>query len=34
MNALKTENKLKKGGNSSEKFNFDNFDLITWLIIS
>jgi hypothetical protein len=26
--------KLKKEGNSSEKYNFDNFDLITWLIIS
>ena len=26
--------KLKKEGNISQKFNFDNFDLITWLIIS
>lgn len=26
--------KLKIEGNSAEKYNFDNFDLITWLIIS
>ncbi|MFY8186557.1 MAG: helicase-related protein [Flavobacterium sp.] len=27
-------NKLKTEGNISEKYNFDNFDLITWMIIS
>lgn len=39
INKLKTNpkqilEKLKIEGNVSKKFNFDNFDLITWLIIS
>jgi ERCC4-related helicase len=33
-NPKKTLEKLKMEGNVSKKFNFDNFDLITWLIIS
>ena len=33
-NPKQTLEKLKAEGNVSEKYNFDNFDLITWLIIS
>ncbi len=33
-NPKQTLEKLKIEGNISKKFNFDNFDLITWLIIS
>ena len=33
-NPKQTLEKLKIEGNVSKKFNFDNFDLITWLIIS
>ena len=33
-NPKQTLDKLKIEGNISSKFNFDNFDLITWLIIS
>jgi ERCC4-related helicase len=33
-NPKQTLEKLKIEGNISNKFNFDNFDLITWLIIS
>ena len=33
-NPKQTLEKLKMEGNVSKKFNFDNFDLITWLIIS
>lgn len=33
-NPKQTLEKLKMEGNVSSKFNFDNFDLITWLIIS
>lgn len=33
-NPKQTLEKLKTEGNVSEKYNFDNFDLITWLIIS
>jgi len=34
VNPKQTLEKLKAEGNVSEKYNFDNFDLITWLIIS
>jgi hypothetical protein len=39
LNRMKTNPKsatfkLKTEGNASEKYDFDNFDLITWLIIS
>ena len=39
INKLKTNpkitlEKLKIEGNVATKFNFDNFDLITWLIVS
>lgn len=33
-NPKQTLEKIKTEGNVSNKFNFDNFDLITWLIIS
>lgn len=33
-NPKQTLEKLKTEGNVSDKYNFDNFDLITWLIIS
>ena len=33
-NPKQTLEKLKVEGNVSQKYNFDNFDLITWLIIS
>ena len=33
-NPKQTLDKLKIEGNLSSKFNFDNFDLITWLIVS
>jgi hypothetical protein len=29
-----TAQKLKEDGSASQKFNKDNFDLITWFIIS
>ncbi len=33
-NPKEAKEKIKKEGNASEKYNYDNFDLITWLIIS